>query len=404
MADQGNELFGILAKVFTQAAAGFTPLKWDSTNKRLYIYQRPGVRNSTAKARHEKQRTIIHVGIHRMSLIILIGQVILFSDPRETSASVVLNLMGAIFLFIYHSYLTVCRIKSSQFSAYVNALLDFGERMQTHGTNRQRSFNEKVCIWFAQATIPAAFIIPIGYVFGLHWLNPYGKVSLIGYFLLGKNEKSHRLLLKVAVFLFNYWVWTVGVLAGIFCMIGMQCLLTISFRECIRTFWNMEANPGEISFDQRSQIYRQIQLIGSLQTEAQAGSIMTIFFVCIASAFPLCAVPVIRLPWTRDNAVVIVLCGYLAVICIIGVLFLVSLFALAWSDSKIMFQKLDWLYVTRRNFMSRKGRKLHEAFWGSCRNLIKVKFGVNNFVEKDTPLNCLHCNISLTVHILLLVL
>lgn len=76
--------------------------------------------------------------------------------------------------------------------------------MKEHETNRQRSFTEKVCIWFAQAMIPSAFIISAGYVFGLHWLDPYGKASLIGYWPLGESETTHGLLRKLVVFLFNY--------------------------------------------------------------------------------------------------------------------------------------------------------------------------------------------------------
>lgn len=36
--------------------------------------------------------------------------------------------------------------------------------------------------------IPAAAFIPIIYVFGLPWRNPHAKTTLIGFWLLSKDE------------------------------------------------------------------------------------------------------------------------------------------------------------------------------------------------------------------------
>lgn len=185
-------------------------------------------------------------------------------------------------------------------------------------------------------------------------------------------------------------------------MICIQCLCTVLLRECIQTFWNHEANPGLSSFFKRGLIYTQIQLIGSIQTEVQAGIMMTIFLVSISVTFSLNVVTVIRFPWTGENVIIIGFCGYMALLCMIGILFLVDVFAGVWTHSKIMFEKLARSNITTRNFIAKIQFRLQQKFWRSCRNLIKVRFGVNNFVEKDALLNCLQYTISLTVQILLL--
>lgn len=401
MSHQIKELFSVIAKFLTRAHC--TPLKWDSSKQRLYQHHKPGMTNFEAKIKHHKQRLAILVGIHRISLLTLITQVTLtLRSGKASSASAVISVMASVVLSIYHSQLSLCQAHSAKFAAYVNALLDFGERMKDHESIRQRSFSEKVSIWFTQVMIPSTFLIPAGYVFGLHWLDPYDKPSLIGFWLLVENEGSWFIPVKVVVFLFNFWVWAVGVLVAIFNMICIQCLLTVSLRDCIHTFWNLEVNPGKISFSRRAQIYRQIQLIGSLQTEVQGEIMMTIFLVSIALSFSLNSVAMIHTPWSGENAGIILICSYMAFLCGVGALFLVGVQAGVWSDSKAMLEKLDSVNVARLGFMRRMESKMQKSFWKSCRNLIKVRFGVNNFVQKETPLNYMQYTISLTTQLLLL--
>lgn len=227
--------------------------------------------------------------------------------------------------------------------------------------------------------------------------------EIFAYWLLMKSETSQELLLKLGVFFLNYWIWSIGVLAAIFCIGYIQCLFTVSLRDCIHTFWNVETNSRHIPFAIRATIYRQIQLLANLQTDVQAGSMMTLFLLVVAFAFSINVVLILRFPWTTENTVLIILAIYLICLCVVGALFILGGHANVWIDSRKMFEKLDRLRITKFRRPNGGGDwKLQELFWKSCRNLIKVKFGVNNFVEKDTPLNFMQCIVSLTVQFLLL--
>lgn len=59
-----------------------------------------------------------------------------------------------------------------------------------------------------------------------------------------------------------------------------------------------------------------------------------------------------------------------------------------WSDWRALFERRNHLNIDRYKKQAGWERKWQQRFWESCRNLVKLKFGVSNSVEEETPLNC----------------
>lgn len=380
------------------------PLKWHQKSHRLYLYRmREESDNFDGRVDWEKLRFSLFLGIHRVASLTLIGQVIFFQILKDSSCTLstkIANWAVLILCFLYHTLFHFCATRSDDIATLLNELLASGESLSQYSFGSERSFTERINMSLVLLTPPSTLIVPIGLSFGLHWVNPH-KPTLIGYWLLAESGTFLGFLTKLGVLLFNYWFWTSGILATIACIGFVQVLSVILLRDHLRAFGNLEAS-GEHPFGKRVNIYRQIQVLECLQNKVQAGTIMSITMVCLTTALPLSLVLILRQAWTSDNMFNIIMWGYLTCTCVASIIFIFGGHSGLWSDSRGLLVKLDHLNVSRRPTLSGKEWKLWQAFWRSCRNLVKVKFGVNNFVEEETPLNCLNFAVSIAVQLLLL--
>lgn len=338
--------------------------------------------------------------LHRGAILTLISQEILAGQSIPFSSKI-LHWLVIVALITHNMHYQGSLENCSEIAQYLNGLLKYGDKMMPYWIDRRRHLTENMNLLFCLGCAPSVIIVPVGYVFGLHWFNPYEKTSLVGYWLLGKYDNLWGMIIKLIIFFFNFWFWTVGSCAVAFCIGGVQALFTISLRDSIRTFWNLESNFDKLSFYKRSVLYREVQVLSALQTEIQSGYPMTILIGVVPvliSAFLLVAIR------SAENLTLVLFSLYMATLCVIAVLFVVGGQAGVWTESERMFKDLGRLLVQRRVTGTHitKEVKWKERFWKSCRNLIRVKFGINNFVEEETPLNCLNCAISITVQLLLL--
>lgn len=393
-----RRVLGILAVSIMKGRC--MPLKWDRESRRFYLYQKQGIVDFDTKVEWEKVRISAVVRIHLGASLMFVGQVI-FPSPQESKASTsILSWIGLVMTLGYHTYLRFCRKRCDMIASLLNGLLEFADTFPQHWHGKHRSITENVNILMALFLPPTALVVPTGLSFGLHWFNPY-KPTLIGYWALKVDWSFRGFVTKIGILIFNYWFWTVGVLSAVACAGCVQMLSTILLRDCIHTFWNMEM-IGNIPFLKKAETYRQVQLLGCLQNEVQSGSLLTILMVGLIMIVPLNLVVIICEPWAPENLGILLLCGYLTFCSIICTIFILGGLAGLWSDSRVKFERLDRTNVSRHVRLRRKEWKFQQKFWKSCRNLIKVKFGVNNYVEEETPLNCLNCSLSLAVQLLLL--
>lgn len=402
MADNIKSIFRLYGLIFAKVRC--IPFKWNSENQRLCLYQTSEAHNRQQNVRFEKQRQSIQLNVHRLAGLLLLVQQVL-SKEYDNLASKILNWFTVAVIPAHNIALFLSQTKCEEIVGYINGLFQYLERLSpqmNHG--EKRKFTEKVNMLVATGFAPSVFIVPVCFVFGLHWSYPYGKASLVGFWLLGQDEtRSSGTLVKLGVFMFNYWIWTIGMVAGICYVGGIICLSTILLTDCIRTFRNMEIrNSNNVPFEERTKLYRQIQVLGILQTEVNA-IILTSFLIFLPLVLiPSTTVVIHRLPWTSDQATVILLCCYIAGNSIFAITFIVGLQAGVWYESTYLHEQLKRLAVQRRSMLHQLELKLHKRFWTSCQNLIKVKFGVNNFVDEKTALNCMNLAVSVTVQLLLL--
>lgn len=392
-------LFDLLGVVIMQGRS--LPLKWDRVKFRFYLHHKSIIKESDDLTRRNKLYLSILLGIHRTVLLILTCQIFFDSKGTLSPASKFLYWMAWIIWTVYYSYLNFAQRRCGDILTLLNELIQFAESMALYWQDKQRTMTETInilCVIFSPILM---VVMAAGYVLGLHWGNPR-QPTLVGYWVFGESESLQGFLLKIAVLTFNLWILLSMMLGGVVCMMCVQMLGPVLIRDCIYSFWNLEKNQGAESFQKRSEIYRQIQLLSELLNDIQAGNLMTILITVATIVFPLSFVLIVRIPWIPDNVPEIIAGTYMMFLCLTGILFVIGGHAGIWSDSQAMFENLDCLNGDRFMVLSRFERRWQQRFWKSCRNLVKIKFGVHNYVEEQTPMNCLNCSASLAVQLLLL--
>lgn len=405
MGDEIKKLFATMASLASKARIG--PFIWNpESNSIHHIFKIEGG-DDIPKVRIQFRLQLI---LNKIFLFCLICQEV-NSELRKLSSATttkIINWFAILTLTAYNVCLHVCNSKTYEIVKFTTELFSFLEKhkFNSNSGNLQQSFmKEKLAKYFGLLAKFAIVVIPAGYVFGLHWQHPEEKVSLVGNWLMGYLETTSGIgmILKIIVFLVNYLPWQANVVAAAFCICGIQMVCTILLIDCLQTFWKLESDNVK-PFSERTVIYRELQLIGTLQTDVQAGALMSMIILIATFDIAISSSMVVRLPWNQENIIMILLFAYIALGCVLGVLVILGGHAQVWEESKNMFRNLDRLLVKRRMLGMRYSRteyKWQKRFWLSCRNFIKVKFGVHNFVENETPLNCLNCAIGMGVQILL---
>lgn len=144
-------------------------------------------------------------------------------------------------------------------------------------------------------------------------------------------------------------------------------------------------------------MYRHVQLLANLCNEIQQRMMMVPLLVAatLVNAFTIATLANIQ--FTAENLIItcILVAGFVDTIFVI--LFALGGMVIVNRKSTVFIEKLKyydrWSPVDIRRLWIPKFAK-------GCQPL-KIKFGVNNFIEKLTPLKCLHCSARLTIQILL---
>lgn len=379
------------------------PLKWDRLKFRFHPYNIPKKNElEVVTGRHEKFYYSTILGIHRVVFLVLTIQLMLALGKSSSSQSNIMCWVAWVMWTVYHSFLNFCHRRCGNIVTLLNGLLEFSENMAPHWRDKQRTITEKLNILCSTSAPIFMAFLSVGYVYGLHWTNPY-QPTLVGYWLLDNNKSLTGVLLKLGILFFNFWIWISMSLGGVLCDICLQILCPLAIRDCIHLFNMIEENPETVAFQRRCIVYRRLQILGALFNHLQAGALMTTLIMTATAVLPLSLVLAARSAWTSENIPRICSGLYLAVLCLVGIVFVIGGYAGVWSESREMFERLDTLNGTRYLDVSRWERRCQERFWKSCRNFVKVKFGVNNYVEEQTPLNCLNCSASLAIQLLILV-
>lgn len=394
MFESSQNEFSSLASIISKA--DICPLKWDSrsqTFQHLYLSKSD---NSKASS---KIKYAIKLALHRIFLLLMICQVA-ESTWKSSFSRNIPNWLCIGLLMAYNVALSTCNTRHYTILNYITQIFRFFEIHKAFAHHGKATRRDILTKWYAMFSILGSFIVPAGFVFGFHCMSPQESVTLVGYWILRCLKDLPGTFLTIFVFVVNFWSWQIATFAALFCYCGIQMVCTCLLIKCIRTFWRIEkAGDAAKSSLERAITYRSLQLIGILQSEVETGWLSTAVILTATSATSLGIAIVVRLKWIEGNQVIILIAAYLVFACVISLLAILGGQAEVWEESKDMLLNLARLATKLRGTPAE--RKWQRRFWLSCGNLIKIKFGMHNFVENETPLNCLNWAIAMAVQFIL---
>lgn len=405
MSEQVQNHFATVALLLTRG--NFWPFRWNPDNRTLHhIYDDKEV-DEVVKLKSSFSRQLI---FRKIFYICLVTQEIaaLFNKSNYSIGSKAFNWFTVCCLLFYNVIHHICHSKSKEIVKYVTELNLFLKNSSPNSTFEEipvPTFRDCSIKIMVKVCLLSAIVVPLGFVFGMHWRNPEEKSSLVGYWILTKANTFSGMFLKMAVFLVNYWSWQVTVPVTVFVYGGILMICSLLLIECIRTFWKVEM-AGNKSSLQKAILYRRLQLISALQTEILSECLLPTCMVMLTLGVAIASATFVGLPWMNENFGIIVLAGYFSISCVLAMLIMVGCQAYVFEESNQMFKILDKYHIIVHGKMTKSipgaEFKTQLQFWKSCENLIKVKFGFNNYVESETPLNCLNWAVALAVQILLM--
>lgn len=305
------------------------------------------------------------------------------------------------------SHVQVGRTKTAEMVVLLNALLQFDSIHKDKVVVRRfRSIRDRMNILFVQSIILSVVVVPIGYVYGFHWMQPC-KPSIVGYFVIDEChswpmakslfQKTWDKLAKICVFMLNHWMWSYGLHGAAFCTCAFLTITTSRIRSFIETYCHICTNNCSDNIIENFSIYRHIQLLVDLSNEIMQKSLVPVVVVSTTFAMGFSLATTIHTPWVSENMIVLFLMFATYVNSFFFLIFCLGGMATVYQESTMAFDKLEHhcSSISNRNF-----RKWARHFLRSC-NPARMKFGGDNFVEKLTPLNSVGWAINISIQTLL---
>lgn len=404
MYEQIQNQFSLIASIISKV--NILPFSWNSDEREFHHLPIPDRGNENKEF---KQILFLRLTTRKVFIFFLICQEIASNFTTGFNGGKLYNWFAILTLLAHNAAHHTCLTERHEIVLYVNELFRFLEKntLQLNTSENEHCLRAKFIKQFARLCVATMFFVPAGYVFGLLWWDTATKSSIVGYWILRQfGNNLFRLLLKIIIFSLNYWSWQVNVIAGVFCYCGIQIVCTYLLIHCITTMWKVEeAGNAMTSAWERAVIYKGLQIIAILQTEVQSGSTMTMIILTPTLGVAVGSATVVGMPWTPENAVLLLISVYVAFCSAFALLVLLGGHAEVCEESKRMLSNIRRLQISKRVAgmgVSRKEHMIQQRFWWSCANLIKVTFGVNNYVENDTPLNCLNWAVAMAVQLMLM--
>lgn len=191
------------------------PLEWYAP---VYVQYSPVLLRSTSNI-HKRKLLSMKLVVLAVTMLVLLLQAIWqgkYEAQKDTSNTLTTWLSIALFLaFIIDTF--ICFAKASEIAEMVNGFIQFDYIHKQTATKSWTSLSshEMLTALMAYAVILTQILLPLGFVFGLHWHNPW-KASIAGYWLITKRVYSFadmdgilELLTRVLILTANYWIWSI---------------------------------------------------------------------------------------------------------------------------------------------------------------------------------------------------
>lgn len=306
-------------------------------------------------------------------------------------------------------FYTVIMKSMGTLTLYISGHIFLSKSIESSGKKRKLSVLEFLNLLYAYNVLLFCLIYPFVTVYGLHWRNPC-KASLAGYWLLRECTSDSsienlappehiHIITKQAILFVNYLVTAMIAYASPFVISAVSVFCTLSFCVYIQEFEKISTHRSKWK---SPIVYRKIQYLSNLMNELQRWRVTGSLVVGIVSCFAVSAASVVRLTWSAENIIAIMLfisslsTAIAATVCVVGGQ--ANVYKKSNSVLKLL-RKRTVLHCSDKK--SKLGKWKHRFYW-SCPP-IKVGFGSLNFVDQFTPLNILDFGVHLTVQIILVV-
>lgn len=135
--------------------------------------------------------------------------------------------------------------RSSEIVLFLNSLFQFDSMYpSSKDTVRSMSLKSKISIAFAYGILLSSFLMPAGYIHGLHWHNPC-KPAMVGYWIIPEcylNSQGFNSIIgfgvKLLILLLNHWLWACTFQAGAFDASAIQSVGVVTIHEFVKRFTN----------------------------------------------------------------------------------------------------------------------------------------------------------------------
>lgn len=243
--------------------------------------------------------------------------------------------------------------------------------------------------------------LPIAFIYGLHWKHPCLS-SLAGYGLItecantgntGMNKNCGFITVKIMVLLFNHYIWQFGYSCTIFIISGLQIMCAMTLQSYLRMFWTVYKSNC-YSVYKTGLMYRHLQVLARIMNIVQQGVHMTVLIVAAVIIQAVSSTILVRIPVTLRNVPNILVFSIILVDATLACVVCLGGLAAVHSESEKVYQKMKAKEVNGHSIWQHR-------FLKSCQ-LIKIRFGSFNYVDRETPLNCINMANALTVQLLLL--
>lgn len=222
---------------------------WDSTSNSVRFVDDEHSKIFKKNSKNLKFRCCVHTVA---ALIVIFQTILSVTGNNKNSLGVqFLNGLGSIVLVATNIYCHAVRRQQSQIVLLVNGLLQFSQNYQDRKLKKYEKkkfhFNfggktriEQLNIIFANAMFVTGILLPITFVYGLHWRNPC-KAALAGSLLLKECSRAegpgpNKIFAKVVILLFNHWLWAFGYGVTVFAIGAVQILGAMSLRDYLRLY------------------------------------------------------------------------------------------------------------------------------------------------------------------------
>lgn len=169
---------------------------------------------------------------HRFHTLFVAASIIqLLVTSSSTSMEVILACVGVSIQISSTIFIHEEENKFTETAQLCNAIFQF-DNLYPSSRKSPRTLKDMGNFIMLYCMLVSTNILPIGYVYGLHLINPC-KVSLVGNQLIPECNKSPAnsnlidITVKGIVMLLNHWLWLTTICSGTF-IVSVVCTMSVS--------------------------------------------------------------------------------------------------------------------------------------------------------------------------------